>query len=1646
MNLNADGTLNWTTQYFSDTTVNGRTLGRELIRKGDTLMVFSEGTLVEPGGGGEDNTLQFFKASTTDGSMLLGKSYDFTDDQILNFHGATQLADGYLLHAAGRYTTGDDYIMLVRLDVNGNLIWAKRVGDLAYSTLSGNVMVSNGFIYVYGSARVPGEKDVFVGKLTLDGEAGSDCTCAWLSDISVTETLLTNFDAAVSPTVLDVSEAISVGTFPSLALTTPMSTFECGQPIDTDQDGIPDASDNCPDTPNPDQADADGDGIGDVCDPCVNSISTFYRIYGETNIDEYSSQALIGLPDGGYIMGGSNGEQGLLSRFDALDQLISQDTIEIGSGPDIIQFLELGAAGKVIGVGRTPLGTQNGNNFAFSYDYMTNTTDWVQELTAPAQTYFRQILTNPANGNYLIAGYTSPSSGVSQGLILELDPATGSENWQKVIDQQSFNRMIALSVYSGDLFLGGMTRVNTGQTRASLVRLDGSGNLIYSKTYFTDDVNPGYTYMSDLNIRGDTLDLFSGGSPSTVDLEDASIQFAKVDRATGNLILAKEYIINTDQGYTEVNKVAEIPDGYIIVGSTTNFFGYRATLMMRIDFDGNLIWSKVLGQDQNVYGGSVIYHNGFIYIGGMIEDWSPGFLDKYLIKMTLDGEVGVDCSCSWIGDQSMTVADLNVGPFNQSPTVLAGSTTIGSSAKTFQPAPLLSVGVACGSGTGNTDIDGDGISNANDNCPFIVNPDQADGDGDGAGDLCDNCLVIPNPDQADIDGDGLGDLCDNCPGNSNLDQTNSDGDSYGDACDNCPNLDNEDQADMDGDGIGDVCDVCPTDPLNDPDGDGICNSSDNCVNTANTDQTDSDGDGVGDACDNCLMTANPAQIDQDNDGFGDLCDNCPSVSNPDQADSDNDGVGDACIPCVDTTGTFVRLYGEINVDEYSTESFVKLPGGSYMTGGSNGTEALLSLYDASDQLIWQRSMDLTPDLDYIRWIGLDSNGKIIGIGRTTVPDQPGYNFAFRYDYLNDITDWVQALSSPDQSRYEHIMEDPADGNYIVVGHTSSSGSSYDGLVLELNAATGNVNWQKSIAHGNFNIMIRSIGYNGDIYVGGTTRADGYTSGINKVRANLLRLDATGNLIYSKSYFTANSGSGRTYIETMNVRTDTLDLFCRGSLYSGSLTGASIQFLKVDPVTGLMWFGKDYDFDSDNGNCAFTHAVEISDGYIMVGSTEIGSDRFIVVLRIDFQGNLIWAKKIGQAGRSTYSGQIFVQNGYIYLNGPTEYLATNNTDQLLVKMSMAGEIAAGCSCGWASDIAVTVTTLSDTAFAQSPTVQNGAATFLNSGNSFQATTLLTETTVCGFGTGTTDTDGDGVADAVDNCPDVINADQTDTDGDGVGNKCDNCKFIANADQADADGDGEGDVCDNCPNDPLNDSDGDGVCSDVDNCPDIANANQNDRDMDGVGNQCDNCPRTPNPDQADSDGDGAGDSCDACPNDPLDDEDDDTICGDIDNCPTVPNTNQNDGDGDGVGNKCDNCKIIFNPDQADMDGDGWGDACDNCPDTANPDQADTDNNGIGDACDGDAPLQGRRSEALASIDLAPNPAHDLLLVRLRNFLPGELDFHLIAEDGTLVWLYRTTLPESEVVLLDLKKGKVSSGTYHLLVQQGANRIAEKVVVIR
>jgi hypothetical protein len=239
----------------------------------------------------------------------------------------------------------------------------------------------------------------------------------------------------------------------------------------------------------------------------------------------------------------------------------------------------------------------------------------------------------------------------------------------------------------------------------------------------------------------------------------------------------------------------------------------------------------------------------------------------------------------------------------------------------------------------------------------------------------------------------------------------------------------------------------------------------------------------------------------------------------------------------------------------------------------------------------------------------------------------------------------------------------------------------------------------------------------------------------------------------------------------------------------------------------------------------------------------------------------------------------------------------------------------------------------------------------------------------------DSDGDGVLDLLDNCPDVANPTQLDSDGDGLGNPCDDCIHVANADQADVDGDGVGDACDLCPNSEEDVLEADGSfllavdgqgCSWSQRCPcdgplgtkvSWSHRGRYLACVRHVGRRLvatkvltraeriglmlvatdSDCGSRGLP--GDIDGDGV-----------LDDGDESGVAGDFrctggattgcdDNCRHVRNPGQSDLDGDGVGDACDD----------DIDGDGFTNDKDSCPRTADPTRADSDGDGVGDACD-------------------------------------------------------------------------------------------------
>ncbi len=208
----------------------------------------------------------------------------------------------------------------------------------------------------------------------------------------------------------------------------------------------------------------------------------------------------------------------------------------------------------------------------------------------------------------------------------------------------------------------------------------------------------------------------------------------------------------------------------------------------------------------------------------------------------------------------------------------------------------------------------------------------------------------------------------------------------------------------------------------------------------------------------------------------------------------------------------------------------------------------------------------------------------------------------------------------------------------------------------------------------------------------------------------------------------------------------------------------------------------------------------------------------------------------------------------------------------------------------------------------PLQNNGGSTFTHA--------LLPGSIAIDAGNSTLTTDQRGLARPVDN-PSIMNAtggngsdigsfevQPPDSDGDGINDFIDNCPNTANADQADNDMDMIGDVCDD-------DDDNDGVLDGDDAFPFDPNESE-DTDGDGIGNNAD----------TDDDNDGQTDANEtACGSNPLDAT---SKSPDADN-DSIPDCVDPDDDNDDIPDTCD---IDSNPGAEDFDRDGIvdGSGCD------------------------------------------------------------------------------------------------------------------------
>ncbi len=497
-------------------------------------------------------------------------------------------------------------------------------------------------------------------------------------------------------------------------------------------------------------------------------------------------------------------------------------------------------------------------------------------------------------------------------------------------------------------------------------------------------------------------------------------------------------------------------------------------------------------------------------------------------------------------------------------------------------------------------------------------------------------------------------------------------------------------------------------------------------------------------------------------------------------------------------------------------------GNVYVTGysesGGSGHDYATIKYDSEGNEQWVASYDGPGGgYDVARLLTVDGSGNVFVTGESTGSGTWQDYATIKYD-SNGNEQWVARYNGTGnyQDRPGGLAVDGS-GNVYVTGRSTGSNNLTDYATIKYDS-NGNEQWvaryngPNNNNDGAYHIAVDGLG---NVYVTGGSRGSGGEYDYATIKYDgdgneqwVARYDGPASQIDQASDL-AVDGSGNVYITGYST---------------GSGTDYDYATIKYDGDGSEQWvtrYNGPGNYEDRPGGLAVDGLGNV---YITGYSTGSGTDYDYATIKYDGDGNEQWVARYNGPGNYwDFARDLAVDgSGNVYVTGGSTGSGTDY-DYATIKYDSGGnqQWLIRYHGGYAEDSA-------------SALAVDGSGNVYVTGASRSPVGAGRDSVTIKYGP---DSDGDGVPDTTDNCPDTPNPGQENavhpgtTDGD-------HCE--------DPDGDLTPDFSDVCPDDSDNDGDGDGVCNGSGFQPPKTAGN-------------DNCPDTPNPGQENADGDQWGDAC-------------------------------------------------------------------------------------------------------------------------------------------------------------------------------------------
>ena len=268
-------------------------------------------------------------------------------------------------------------------------------------------------------------------------------------------------------------------------------------------------------------------------------------------------------------------------------------------------------------------GSQTGTGFVFRTNEYGDTI-WKKNLGGNLGMRFFNMKRTSDNC-FVLCGYSDLGPGEYSALLVKIN-SNGEILWQKgyggVAEDGAKD---VIQTYDGGYAVTGYT-MSFGQATFTgyFIKTDSNGDTLWTRTY---EQSSFYNCLGSLIQLTDSGYIISGISENPSD----DIYLIRTDKH-GDTLWTKTIGGSGDDGVSFVQMTSD--GGFLLCGGTTSYgAGGRDVYIIKINSNGQVLWSKTIGGSNDDSGGGIPTSDGGYAIWGTTQSFGAGGYDGYLIKL-----------------------------------------------------------------------------------------------------------------------------------------------------------------------------------------------------------------------------------------------------------------------------------------------------------------------------------------------------------------------------------------------------------------------------------------------------------------------------------------------------------------------------------------------------------------------------------------------------------------------------------------------------------------------------------------------------------------------------------------------------------------------------------------------------------------------------------------------------------------------------------------------------------------------------------------------------------------------------------------------------------------------------------------------------